>query len=547
VKKLRFLFVLISLYWLPINGQPILNQRYVVNETTNSNFTSVISNDTCYYVGGIQASLPGLKNLNSSFIKFSFNGEIDSLSTISFDTLGVGFWRTSEIINTLDGNFSCLALTASDSGVYSFMFLKLNVYGDLLDVNYLPQFFTEDKNNGKEPSTLIQNSDSSYFGLIHVQNDTNFLGAVTLFRLDKHGELLYRKNYYGISLGSYNTLRSASMVRYSDTTLIIGCAYRKDYGDNDEKRHHTKLLIVDTLGNLIDEHTYWEDTLALDCYGLTKTADGGLIYCGRIGRFYPEGAGIGYLRYRGQIVKLNADFTVDWKLIVGDWTASPYIGLRKILQLNETEFVMVGFMRASNEESDYNQYGWLIKFNIDGEIIWERKYLKITHDHLAPNYPTHELYDVDITSDGGFVMVGQATNYYEDNGFLYGQKAWLLKVDKFGCLVPDCQLFSATGNPLEIDPPKDTLIVNPPKEEPIIWLYPNPAGTNLFYYHHQENFQYGTAYIYNTAGEVVQKWEISANDITYDIDVSQLAAGNYFLRVFNMLGEPLQTERFVKV
>jgi len=101
VKQFIYIAILQTFGWLPINGQPILNQRYVVDETTNSNFTSVISNDSCYYVGGIQASIPGLKNLNSSFIKFSFNGEIDSLRPISFDTLGVGFWRTSEIINTL--------------------------------------------------------------------------------------------------------------------------------------------------------------------------------------------------------------------------------------------------------------------------------------------------------------------------------------------------------------------------------------------------------------------------------------------------------------
>jgi hypothetical protein len=31
-------------------------------------------------------------------------------------------------------------------------------------LKFFPQFFEEDLSNGKNPSTLIQNADSSYFG-----------------------------------------------------------------------------------------------------------------------------------------------------------------------------------------------------------------------------------------------------------------------------------------------------------------------------------------------------------------------------------------------
>ncbi len=539
MKQFISILFLQLLCWFHCYGQPTINERYVVNDAVYSIFGSVIVTDSCYYVAGIQTSPIGLNNFGSSLIRMNFDGTIDDFNEIANDTLAIGFYGFSPMFKTLDGNFAQLALAKETDFPYTYLFVKMTPQGDTLLTKYYPQFFLEDANNGKNPSTLIQNSDSSYFGLIHIQNDTNFLGGVTLFRLDKNGELLYRKNFYGISLGSYNTLRSASMVRYSDTTLVIGCAYRKDYGDNDEKRHHTKLLVVDTLGNLIDERTYWEDTLALDCYGLTKTADGGLLYCGRIGRYYPEGAGLGYILYRGQIVKLNADFTVDWKLYIGDYIASIWVGLRNIKPLSDTEFVAVGYNVSSTDK-----VGWLIKFNIDGEIIWERKYVKVPHFEGETNYAEHELYDVDITPDGGFVMVGQATNYYEDNGYLPGQKAWLVKTNSYGCLVPGCQIndISAVKPPVELDTTK-----NPPVKEPITWLYPNPASTSLFYYHHQDNFQNATAFIFNAAGEVVQKWEITENDITYDIDISQLPAGNYYLRVINMLGEPLQTERFVKI
>lgn len=519
------------------HGQPVLNERYIIDETSNSNFTSVISTDSCYYVGAIQASIPGLKNLNSSFIRFDHTGEIDSLRVFSNDSLGIGFWSTSEIIQTLDGNFSCLALTASETGVDAFMFIKFNHFGDIICERYLPSFFTEDYNNGKAPSTFIQNADSSYFGLIHMQNDTNFLGGVSFFKLDKNGTLLFRKNFYGAHITTYNALASASMVRYDENKIIIGAAYRRDYEEPEDKRNHTKLLIVDTLGNLIDERLYTEDTLALDCYGLTKTEDG-LLYIGRLGRYYPDDDVIGY---RGQIVKLNSDLDVDWKLRVGNYNGFPYIGLRKILALNDSEFVAVGYMKEF-KEFDRNQYGWLIKFNIDGEKIWERKYLKIPHEHLAPNYPEHQLFDVDTTVDGGFVMVGAGINY-ENEEELSGQKAWLVKTNSYGCIVPGCQF---GDNPVDAEP-KDTSIMNPPlPEEPITMLYPNPATESIFYYHHQDSFNFGTVYIYNSAGQRVHKWDIKVNDITYEIDISDFAAGQYILQVLDADGKLIEVEQFVK-
>jgi hypothetical protein len=446
--------------------------------------------------------------------------------------MGIGFFPQSAAIKTLDDNFAQLAVAFISGVPVTYLFVKTNPNGDTLFTKYYPQFYNDDLSNGKNPSTLIQNPDSSYFGLIHMQHDVNNLAGVTFFKLDKVGNLLYKHN----SPSYYRVLKDDCLLKYDDNTFIIGSILLHTSPSPEIARHHTKLIVIDTLGEIIEEHTYWDDLLSLDCNSLTKTADGGLLYCGRNGRYDVENEIIGY---KARVVKLNADFSEAWEIEIGNYTSFAWVGLFSILQVNETEYVAVG-NRAGDGRS-----GLLVKFNIYGEKLWERQYKKIPLFEGEFNFPDHVLYDVALTPDEGFVMVGQGINYYDDNGELPGQKAWLVKTDKYGCLVPNCQYIGVETEPIDTTDTTDTTIVIPPT--PATWLFPNPSNEFLFYYHHQDNFQVATATIYSTSGQLVQKWEITENDVTYEIDVSQFAAGTYILKVANHLGETIRTERFVKI
>ena len=180
MKQFISILVLQLLCWFQCYGQPPLNQRYIINETSNSIFTNIFATDSCYYVGGMQTSLIGINNLESSWIRFKFDGSIDSLSLIKNDTLGIGFWMTNEIIKTLDSNFASLAVTDGDIGTQTFLFLKFNQFGDTLLTEYYPAFYNEDLLIGKEPASIVQISDSSYFGVVHVQRADD-LRAPTVF------------------------------------------------------------------------------------------------------------------------------------------------------------------------------------------------------------------------------------------------------------------------------------------------------------------------------------------------------------------------------
>lgn len=524
-KLLLHITLIGSLFQLPnLFGQPPINQRYVIDDETNSIFGSVISTDSCYYLSGVQLSSPFSLSTNGSFMLCNFDGTIDELFVIENDTLGIDLWLGSNLLATLDNKFSCFVVADEIEPIGGFMFIKLDANGEVIVSKYFNEFYLEDGNIGKNPSTLIQHADSTYYGLVHVQREEDLLGGVVFFRLDKNGNLMYKQNFYGESIETYNILRSASMVQFNENKFIIGAAYCKDHLYAEDARQHTKLIVVDSLGEILEERTYWDDPLSFDCKGLTKTPDGGLLYCGRIGQYFPDFGG--YNDYKLRIVKLNSDFEEEWEIELGEYTILSYLGFNQIKPINDSEYVAVGFHTTSE---DY-QTGVLVKFNLSGEKIWERRYRKIPK--YGSDIAQHRLYDVDITPDNGFVMVGDAINHYETED-LPGQKAWLIKVDSFGCLVPGCH---------ELDLGISENITNYES----VQVYPNPATNSLFYYHHQDNFDPVQVTIFSANGQTVQTWQINTNDITCEVDVSDFQVGMYILKVTDKKGVVLETQQFVK-
>lgn len=91
---------------------------------------------------------------------------------------------------------------------------------------------------------------------------------------------------------------------------------------------------------------------------------------------------------------------------------------------------------------------YLLKTNFNGNPIWYREYdLHKNEEEFIP-------YDIAPSQDGGFVLTGE---YINSNQIQY---ATLVKVDSFGCLEPNCEIFDASANLLKVEPNID--------------IYPNP-------------------------------------------------------------------------
>ena len=75
---------------------------------------------------------------------------------------------------------------------------------------------------------------------------------------------------------------------------------------------------------------------------------------------------------------------------------------------------------------------WVIKVSEDGDSLWSRTY-NLEDDSTA----LYEIRQAKEDNQGNLVMVGERINYEPD---LYSQQGWMMKLDKYGCLVPGCNL-----------------------------------------------------------------------------------------------------------
>ena len=77
----------------------------------------------------------------------------------------------------------------------------------------------------------------------------------------------------------------------------------------------------------------------------------------------------------------------------------------------------------------------IAKFNANGDSLWSRGYVVYTYWGGSENMP----YDIDPTSDGGFVICGETEQGSNDPtpGL---QTMFLIKTDSLGCVVPGCHL-----------------------------------------------------------------------------------------------------------
>ncbi|MFK8037052.1 MAG: T9SS type A sorting domain-containing protein [Crocinitomicaceae bacterium] len=503
---------------------PPLNQRYSIAPC--SIFANVIATDSCYYVSGMRAYSSGLNFQEGAFIKFNLDGTIAQSTYFANDTIGYIFWESPNLIKTLDGNFAQTFTVAPHTGHLHFGFIKLKPNGDtLLFKTYLNLYEENNDDWVVQPGGFLQDPiDSAYYGTVNVSRYSDLVGGTALFKLSKTGEFLWHKTFYG-TLGNYRIFKGNSLIKIAPDRLMIGGTRIHTPAANSDFRLNTKLVIIDTLGNEIQSKVLGVGILADNCNGLIQTIDGGFIYGGKNGEFVQNGNA---MVYRGIIIKLAPNLNEEWRIEDEEPSGESRVNFENILKINDSNFVAVGrtIDTTSINSHGIHSGGRLLKFNLTGDIIWDRNYQRVQFLDNENNIPTHILYDVDMTADSGFVMVGQAINSEASNPEPVGQLGWLVKTDKYGCLVPGCQEFD--------NPDTTDTVITPPDPEIGLKVYPNPAKDELYiYYASQNHTGNAIASLFNMQGQIVSQWPLNTNYTTYMLDVEHYAKGTYVLKILD--------------
>ena len=224
---------------------------------------------------------------------------------------------------------------------------------------------------------------------------------------------------------SYSLAKSVSQA--SSGGFVVGalCGEEANTTPNCNLNSPATVLRVDSSGN-IQSHTqysYAHTSYSTALNVLKATSDGGAIFAGQPQSGCPALS----LNSCGEIVKVDSTGKVQWvKDLLFATNATPYSTPTTwpfdIQQTSDGGFVLVGYAIAPGEY--YNP--WIAKLSSTGQIQW-------THVFADPNSQYSSAYSVRQTADGGY-LVGGEVSYYVTPSYTEAEIT-VFKLDSTGNLV----------------------------------------------------------------------------------------------------------------
>ena len=463
-------------------AQSVWNKNFTAN-MPKLQFSSIVSLDTNYYVLGNSTTLQS-PNFETGFIfRLNESGEItDYVGNSDSLTQRTGFlWNT--LTKSSDG-YLVFSGNGADTGQHlTFGFADIN-----LDTIELLRY--KEQNIFSYQGIALTEHPSKFFFVAGVHNiQSSFNANVLLMKIDTNGQKVWEK-FYNQKVSDY----AKSIIVLKNGNLMLG-AERNDLGQPVVKSN-TWLLEVDTGGTIVRQWFDPNDSTYV-AEGLRQTQDGGFIYGAQKKNYQ---SGFSSVSYNATIVKMDSNFNKQWTFS-GSSYRSIYDGITDIEELPDGNFIAAGHLSYYGTDTALN--GYIVKLDINGNVIWERNYRGINESQTL-NF----LSDIDILPDGGFVAVGQC----QKSGATPPQVGWFLKLDSNGCEVENC-LVGIDGGQVTDD-------------EGQIQVWPNPAS-GVVTVMLPDELQDAELKIYDVAGKVVK--EFKAATAVVIVDVSDLNKGLYLI------------------
>ncbi len=356
----------------------------------------------------------------------SFQEEPEIEWTANFGSPGADF--IYKIINTSDGHFLAIGDVLSDGGDVNSHFgsndiwvVKLDNQGNIIwEQNY--------GGAGTDiAADVVETPEGDY--LIVGETDSND-GDVSnnngltdwwVLKIDANGNIIWANTYGGSMLERANTVHIADDGEY----LVGGWTSSAD-GDVSLNKglNDTWLVKMDEFGNIVWETTFG-GTFNEEITDIESTPDGNYLFTG-ITQSSNGDVTNSFGLIDIWVVKFDPDGNLIWERSYGG-TSDEYAS--DLLSTSDGSFLITGWSRSDNGNVNDN-YGqgdiWVVKITQDGNIVWERNYGGSLEDNG---------FNALEANDGGFVISGFASSSDFDVNANQGQgDFWILKVDALGNL-----------------------------------------------------------------------------------------------------------------
>jgi len=463
------------------NSQTIRFDKYYTIGYWGLGHTVIPLNDD-YIIAGYQDNDPTYQQLyvNPLVVKTNLNG--DTVFTKKYGSNGWDIFQ--DMCKTNNNYFICVgsiqdSLPPSEYD-YDLYIVKIDSIGDTIWTKRYS--CPSDSSYGALTIIVTKSKDIIIAGYQYSWNDSN-IGSM-LFKLDKNGSLIWRKWF--LSPYPYP----------NNQTYVMSYIYKILEAKNKD------LIAVGkrtTASGIEDPIVFRMDstgkTLWLNTYGGTDNDFGTSIVPTNDGNY------IASIMYKD----LNSDYKISFLKIDTNGT--------KIWQKNYYSIISSGnfakaiptldggYVGTGGTDADYTSGamdGFLIKVDANGDSLWMRFYGTLQQNDW--------FFDVEATTDKGFVMTGETYSYN-----IGGSSVWLVKVDSLGLLIP--------------------LGINEEPLFPTAMLgdaFPNPTNSNCTISYNIPEFKNSASlFLFNMQGKQLADYPLKKGENSLQLNLSDYAAGTY--------------------
>jgi hypothetical protein len=440
------------------------------------------------YTNSTNGDVTGLHGSNDYWVV-----KIDQAGTIEWQkTYGGSFDdQASSIRQTTDGGYIVAGYSESNNGDITnthgdkdYWILKLDAAGA---IEWQHKYGGDDKEfaydikQTPDGGYIVVGKTYSYDGVIMPVNGdiTNFHGGNDgwILKLSATGAIEWQKCLGGADLDHLMSVQLTADGGYIATGTYHILGY---------------WLVKLSSTGAVQWEQYYGDTD--DAYTVQQTSDGGYIMAGDIVSQIGNATGHNF-----GLIKVNSIGEVEWRKTYG---GDGFFDIaRCIRQTPEGGYIVTGVINSNWSGNVGPAYGqqdiWMLKLSSSGVIQWQKPMGGSSYDGAV---------SMEITNDGGYIVAGFAqSNNYNVSGNHGAADFWIVK------LMPDMlATASATNNDVAIN------------------YYPNPATDEITF-----SKEVTTVTVYAINGAVVQQATVNGKQL----NISQLAAGNYMLKVASAQGE----------
>ncbi|HEC78464.1 MAG TPA: hypothetical protein ENI34_04890 [candidate division WOR-3 bacterium] len=244
--------------------------------------------------------------------------------------------------------------------------------------------------------SVIPTIDGGYMIAGYTYSFGNGNGDMYLIRTDSLGDTLWTRTYGGDS-----TDLAFSLIAASDKEFVLAgqtCTWGAGYND-------VYIVKVDSMGNLIWQKTYGGPARE-SAYSIQPTYDGGYLIAGYTTSFGSGGED-------AYVIRTDSNGDSLWTHTYGH---SGHDLISKAETTSDSGYVLIGYTESYG--ASYGDY-FLVRANRNGDTLWVRNY---------GGELSEWGYVIKETADGNYVLVGWSDSYYPPNG----SNIYFMKINQGG-------------------------------------------------------------------------------------------------------------------